>query len=155
VYKVETIGDSYMVVGGLPAIVPDHAREVALLALDLLDFVNTFHIRHLPGELLELRVGLHSGLLIKCNFVIIGCFYYCNNVINIFEKKLHMIRKFTKLARYKPLHVIESKFIHKDHQPNIFFYYNGYAQALSSSRTLFLTEYIHTWFKPPPPKTKI
>ncbi|CAH1969044.1 unnamed protein product, partial [Acanthoscelides obtectus] len=30
VYKVETIGDAYMVVGGLPVRIPDHAEQVSL-----------------------------------------------------------------------------------------------------------------------------
>ena len=62
VYKVETIGDAYMVVSGLP--VPngdDHAREVARMSLHLLRSISSFQIPHLPGEKLELRVGLNSG----------------------------------------------------------------------------------------------
>lgn len=35
VYKVETIGDSYMVVGGAPDPVPNHAELVAYLALGM------------------------------------------------------------------------------------------------------------------------
>ena len=62
VYKVETIGDAYMVASGLPIRNGDHhAAEIASLALHLLSQIRNFHIRHLPGEMLKLRIGIHSG----------------------------------------------------------------------------------------------
>ncbi|XP_059474478.1 atrial natriuretic peptide receptor 1 isoform X2 [Neocloeon triangulifer] len=62
VYKVETIGDAYMVASGLPMRNGDlHAREVARMALALLNAVLTFKIRHRPEEHLKLRIGLHTG----------------------------------------------------------------------------------------------
>uniref|UniRef100_A0A5K3FSK3 Guanylate cyclase n=2 Tax=Mesocestoides corti TaxID=53468 RepID=A0A5K3FSK3_MESCO len=62
VYKVETIGDAYMVASGLPVRNGRrHAGEVATMALDLLSTCGTFAIKHLPHVPLRLRIGLHSG----------------------------------------------------------------------------------------------
>ncbi|XP_026519486.1 atrial natriuretic peptide receptor 1-like, partial [Terrapene carolina triunguis] len=62
VYKVETIGDAYMVVSGLPVRNGKlHACEVARMSLALLDAVRTFKIRHRPDQQLKLRIGIHSG----------------------------------------------------------------------------------------------
>jgi len=61
VYKVETIGDAYMVVSGLPTEIPDHASQVATLSLELSMSVGDFVIRHLPNEKLRLRIGIHTG----------------------------------------------------------------------------------------------
>ncbi|XP_011254353.1 guanylate cyclase 32E [Camponotus floridanus] len=62
VYKVETIGDAYMVVSGLP-IRNDiqHAAEIASMSLCLLEAIKQFTIRHRPLDKLQLRIGIHSG----------------------------------------------------------------------------------------------
>lgn len=61
-YKVETIGDGYMVASGLPLRNGDrHAGEIASMALHILNQISQLEIRHRPGERIELRIGIHSG----------------------------------------------------------------------------------------------
>ncbi len=57
--KIKTIGDAYMVVGGLPALRPDHADAVAAMALDMLEVVQRHATR--TGMDLAIRIGIHSG----------------------------------------------------------------------------------------------
>jgi len=57
--KIKTIGDAYMVAGGLPEPRPDHTDAVAELALDMRD-----EIRRLSAEIdesLAIRVGIDTG----------------------------------------------------------------------------------------------
>lgn len=57
--KIKTIGDAYMVAGGLPEQQPDHALAVADMALGMIDAVREIGSRF--GEPLEARIGIHSG----------------------------------------------------------------------------------------------
>lgn len=78
VYKVETIGDSYMVASGVPT--PNgrnHAREIALMALRIQQEVKGYTISHMPGRTLQIRIGLNSGwfkIIILLNVSLSCCF---------------------------------------------------------------------------------
>ncbi|ETN87056.1 hypothetical protein NECAME_01213 [Necator americanus] len=62
VYKVETIGDGYLCVSGLPhRNGNEHAKEVAEMSFELLRAIRSFRIPHLPSEKINIRVGLHTG----------------------------------------------------------------------------------------------
>jgi len=61
VYKVETIGDAYMVLGGAPKKCSgaEAAEKVAIFALDAIEFVKSFKTS--AGTQIKIRVGLASG----------------------------------------------------------------------------------------------
>uniref|UniRef100_A0A914VLK1 Guanylate cyclase n=1 Tax=Plectus sambesii TaxID=2011161 RepID=A0A914VLK1_9BILA len=62
VYKVETIGDGYLCVSGLPHRNGDmHAREIADMSLEFMRSLINFRIHNLPNEQINLRIGLHTG----------------------------------------------------------------------------------------------
>ncbi|KAL8603728.1 hypothetical protein ACOMHN_024344 [Nucella lapillus] len=60
VYKVETIGDAYMAVTGVPEAQEDHAERMADFAMDMLEEA-CFVISPATGKSLKIRVGMHSG----------------------------------------------------------------------------------------------
>lgn len=60
--KIKTIGDSYLVVGGLPVPSPDQAEVVAEMALAMLAV--TADLNRERGAQLALRIGLNSGPVI-------------------------------------------------------------------------------------------
>ncbi len=57
--KIKTIGDAYMVVGGLPTPRPDHADAIAQMALDMLDAISKVITK--DGQTLSLRIGINTG----------------------------------------------------------------------------------------------
>ncbi|XP_074860705.1 guanylate cyclase soluble subunit beta-2-like [Carettochelys insculpta] len=60
VYKVETIGDAYMVVGGVPVPVSTHAERVANFALGIV--IAAKEVKNpVSGSPIQIRVGIHTG----------------------------------------------------------------------------------------------
>ena len=57
--KIKTIGDAYMVVGGLPERSDDHPARVVAMGLDMLEAVSA--ISREMGQPLDLRIGVHTG----------------------------------------------------------------------------------------------
>jgi adenylate cyclase len=59
VEKIKTIGDCYMMVGGLPDHRDDHARAVADAALQMIQVLERINKKR--GTDLAMRIGIHSG----------------------------------------------------------------------------------------------
>jgi len=57
--KIKTIGDAYMVVGGLPHLRDDHAEAIAEMALKMQEAINLFN-RKRDGNF-QMRIGINSG----------------------------------------------------------------------------------------------
>ncbi|MEB3831558.1 ammonium transporter [Phormidium sp. CCY1219] len=57
--KIKTIGDAYMVVGGLPIVRADHAEAIAQMALDMQQEIIAFSTK--TREPFTIRIGIHSG----------------------------------------------------------------------------------------------
>lgn len=57
--KIKTIGDAYMVVGGLPEEKPDHAAAIAEMAIDMQEAINRFSQE--TGNALSIRIGINTG----------------------------------------------------------------------------------------------
>mgnify|MGYP001263901570 CR=1 FL=1 len=59
VEKIKTIGDAYMVAGGVPEPTPEHAKDLARCAFGMLEIIEDFSQN--SGHQLQLRIGLHRG----------------------------------------------------------------------------------------------
>jgi len=58
IYKVETVGDKYMAVSGLPEPCQEQARCIARLALDMMELAKNVSVDDIP---VEITIGIHCG----------------------------------------------------------------------------------------------
>ncbi|NEP06037.1 MAG: response regulator [Okeania sp. SIO2G4] len=57
--KIKTIGDAYMIVGGLPVPKEDHAEAIADMALEMLTKIQEISTKE--GKSLQVRIGINTG----------------------------------------------------------------------------------------------
>lgn len=57
--KIKTIGDAYMVVGGIPMERSDHAEAIANMALEMQAAIDEFN--HQSQEQFKIRIGINTG----------------------------------------------------------------------------------------------
>ncbi|MBE9135930.1 response regulator [Nodosilinea sp. LEGE 07088] len=60
--KIKTIGDAYMVAGGLPSASDDHAESIAHFAIDICDAIERFP--RPDGKTFQIRVGINTGSVV-------------------------------------------------------------------------------------------
>ncbi|MFP4298888.1 MAG: adenylate/guanylate cyclase domain-containing protein [Spirulinaceae cyanobacterium] len=60
--KIKTIGDAYMVVGGLPVPLENHAEAIAEMALEMQDAIAQFRAE--VNEKIEIRIGINTGSVV-------------------------------------------------------------------------------------------
>jgi class 3 adenylate cyclase len=60
--KIRTIGDNYMAAAGVPRPCPDHARSLALMALEMRAYAESAR-DPAPGKL-QLRIGINTGSVV-------------------------------------------------------------------------------------------
>jgi class 3 adenylate cyclase len=60
--KIKTIGDCYMVVGGVPDRSPTHCQQVAEFAIAARESIKSYSVEW--GKELDIRIGIHTGTVV-------------------------------------------------------------------------------------------
>lgn len=56
------MGDAYLCASGVPRRNGhEHGREIANMALSVVKNIKSFKVPHLPGQVVDVRIGMHTG----------------------------------------------------------------------------------------------
>ena len=98
--RLKTIGDAYMAVGGLPEQSPDHAQNIARVALRMRRYIERRNASHPGQEQWRCRIGIHSGPVIGS---IVGVQKY---VYDVFGPGVNLASRMEELA--EPMQILVS-----------------------------------------------
>ena len=101
--RIRTVGDSYVAVSGLPEQTPDHAHNVARVALRMLRYIERRNSAHL--EAWHCRIGINSGQVIGS---LVGVQKY---VYDIFGPGINLAARMETLSEPMQITVSENTYI--------------------------------------------
>jgi len=101
VYKVETIGDAYLIVAGCPVKASNHALKICDMAFDMMDGISMLKDPG-TGEAILMRIGCHSGPVIG-GVVGLKMPRYC-----LFGVNVGLTEKFEANSKPMRIHVSET-----------------------------------------------
>merc|ERR1712013_766204 len=101
VYKVETIGDAYLIVAGCPIKASNHALKICDMAFDMMDGITMLKDPG-TGENILMRIGCHSGPVVA-GVVGLKMPRYC-----LFGVNVGLTEKFEPNSKPMKIHISET-----------------------------------------------
>merc|ERR1719422_761928 len=101
VYKVETIGDAYLIVAGCPVKAANHALKICDMALDMMDGIKILKVPG-SGDDIHMRIGVHSGPVVA-GVVGLKMPRYC-----LFGVNVGLTEKFEANSKPDRIHISET-----------------------------------------------